>query len=479
MTLRDQLEQILQDLQLVWTETSLMLGAILLLVMGLIFKHGVIYKTIFLTVLLTGLYFNIGLSYDGVLLSKSLSISDQTLNFSSLILISMSLILVYPREHKLSAEFYFFLLSLIVGSIFIMKANSLLIAYLSIELVSFVSYILTNFSLKKRGHEAAIKYLLFGAVTSVIMVFGIAFIYGASATIYLSDWNANTFNNIFPQVGLLFLVFGLFFKISIFPFHIWTPAVYQSAPNDAVAVISIVPKLAGLVLLGRIVVEANLSFDHWLVETMLYLGMMTILVGTLGALRQSNTRRMISFGAIAHSGFMLPLVIMNGDTSRDTFWIYSLVYALMNLIIFYLIDRAEAQQIFKNREYKYAKKETAVGIAFTLVLISLVGLPPLAGFTAKFLLFSSLWEAYELFHLPVYLIYLIIALLSTVVALFYYLRIPYNIFISSNDLDHSVSIKFSNSTKIIATLFAIVLLLLFFVPELLMEVQQFLNNVHE
>ncbi|MEO1256474.1 MAG: proton-conducting transporter membrane subunit, partial [Bacteroidota bacterium] len=354
-----------------------------------------------------------------------------------------------------------------------------LIVYLSIELVSFVSYILTNFTLQKRAHEAAIKYLLFGALTSAIILFGVAITYNSQASIYISEWSAVAFNELFSQVGLLFIIFGLFFKISIFPFHIWTPAVYQSAPNDAVAVMSVVPKLAGLVLLGRILSEAQLSPDHWVLKVILWSGIATILIGTLGAIKQSNTRRMISFGAIAHSGFMLPLVIVSSDTSRDAFWLYSVIYALMNMMIFYLVDRAEAQQMYKNEHYQWARKEVVFGVSLVTILLSLVGLPPFAGFTAKFLLFATLWENYELSKQPIYIIYLSGAVLASVFALFYYMRLPFNIYISLKKSNDQVSIKFSNSTKFIATLFAIALLLFFFVPELVMEAQQLLNNVHE
>ena len=479
MKLQDQLEQILQDLQLIGAETSLMLGAIGLLIIGLIFKQRLVHKLTFLGVLLIALYFNMGVSYTGGLLSNSMVITSQSLSIGSLILVFSAWVLLFPRGGKMSTEFYFLLLSLVVGSFFMMKSNSLLIAYLSIELVSFASYILTNFTLQKQAHESAIKYLIFGALSSIIMLFGIAFIYGAEGTIYISDWDAYTFNELISQVGLLFLVFGLFFKISIFPFHIWTPGVYQTAPSDSVAMMSVVPKLAGLVLLGRLLIDAGLSPDHWVIEMVLWSGIITMLVGTLGAMRQVNSRRMISFGAIAHSGFMLPLAITDGATSREAFWLYAVVYALMNLVIFYLVGEAEKQTIHKNKDYGYARKEIVIGVSLTGILISLVGLPPFAGFTAKFLLFSSLWESYELLGHHIYLIYLLIATLTSVVALFYYLRIPFNLFIAQEASKGQASIKFSNSTKFIATLFTIVLLLLFFVPELVMEAKHFLNNVHE
>lgn len=479
MKLQDQLHGILNDLSLVSTETALMLGAIVLLIAGLISKRPVLIKSIFATVIAVALYFNLQISEVGIHVSESLFSSTYILSFASLFLLFGLLMLLFPRD-KHTPEFYFLILSMIVGSIFMMKANSLLIIYLSIELVSFVSYILTGFSFKKEGFEASIKYLLFGAVSSAIMLIGLGLIYGTTQTFYISEWSSILFSDLLPQLGFLFLVFGVLFKVSIFPFHIWTPATYQSAPVDAVALFSVVPKIAGFVLLQRIVLASELDFSYWLITTILGLGIATIAIGTLGALRQSNTRRMISFGSIAHSGFLLSLVVTSSNSYQDAFWWYAAVYGIMNFGAFYLIDRYEAVSVYQNQEYLQSKNETWMGGVFTLILVSLVGLPPLAGFSAKLFLFSSLWEIYLEMEATITLTYLIIAVFATVASLFFYLKIPKNIFLGGPESDaEKAPISFSFQSKIIATIFAITLLMLFFVPKLVMNLQLLLNNVHE
>jgi NADH-quinone oxidoreductase subunit N len=451
-----------------------MLGAILLLMVGLTTKSKWIIQFIYGVTLILAFYFNfLGFELSEIL-SKSLLLTSTAQNFTPIFLISGLIILLYKREGEHATEFYFFILSIITGAILIMKANSFLVTYLAIELTSFSAYILTNFSFKKEGYEAGIKYLLFGAISSAIMLFGFGLVYGTLNTFFISDW-INTQPDMLFTIGVVFIVFGLLFKSSIIPFHIWVPAAYQSAPNDAVAIFSVVPKLGALVLLGRIIESVSSSGYNWIMGFCLILGVLTIVFGTLSALRQSNARRMISFGAIAHSGFLLPLAILNSETSNEFFWWYAAVYAIMNLAIFYLIDEFERNDIVDLKDYSnLGERNSFLAVCITAVLLSLIGIPPLAGFTAKFFLFNVLWEYYLISQDGLFMTYLIVALLATIISLFFYLRVPYYLFLVKSDPAKSIETSFS--TKIIATLFSIVLLLLFFAPQILSVMQQLLNS---
>ncbi|WP_425391866.1 NADH-quinone oxidoreductase subunit N [Ekhidna sp.] len=477
MNLNDQLTGILNDLQGVWVESTLILGAILILILGLIKENNWVLKGCFLVVILLAFYLNLSSNLDGFILEESLQLTRLSRSFTAIFILVAFLLLIFNRSSRHLSEFYFFILAMLVGSTFMMKANSLLIIYLSIELASLASYVLTNFTFKKRGFEAGIKYLLFGAISSAVMLFGLGLIYGTTGTFFISEWGTQTFDSLLSQVGFIFLLFGIFFKISLAPSHIWVPATYQAAPPDATAFMSIVPKLAGLVLLMRIFDTNSFSENHWVIQLVMVLGMITLIIGTLGALLQQNARRMISFGAIAHSGFLLPFALMGNDFTQEAFWYYAVVYAIMNLAAFYLLDIYERQEVNTVSDYANTNKSVWLGASFTLILISLIGIPPVAGFTAKFFLFTNLWENYQLAENSIYLWYLIVAVLATVGSLFFYLQIPKQIFLSQpEDLK---SFNFKNSTKILATLFCIVLLLLFFVPQLVMEAQQLVNNVHE
>lgn len=478
MKLQNQLHEILIDLTLVTTETSLMIGAVVLLILGLITKRSVLLKAVYAVTIVLGIYFSLKIDSVGFYLSDSLFSSGEIISFSSLFLLVGLLVLVFPRENHVT-EFYFFILALLIGSIFMMKANSLLLIYLSIELVSFVSYILTGFSFRKEGFEAGIKYLLFGALSSAIMLVGLGFVYGSTGDLYVSSWSSEVFSSLMPQVGLLFILFGIFFKISIFPFHIWTPATYQTAPIDGVTIFSIVPKLSGLILLRRVLMSSGLNYDHWLVSIVLVLGISSIVVGTLGALRQSNARRMISFGSIAHSGFLMAFVVIPDlYYNKEAFWWYAVIYGIMNLGAFYVLDGYERRSILNVQDYSNTKGETWMGSVFTLILVSLVGLPPLAGFTAKLFLFSTLWEVYSSMNSILSIIYLLVAVFATVASLFFYLKIPKTIFLEKSQKTELV-IEFSWRWKIIATIFAIVLLMLFFAPKMVMSLQLLLNNAYE
>lgn len=477
MNLSEQLSGILNDLQSVWTESALILGAIAILIIGLIKSNDIIIKLLFSTVVIVTLWLNIANQSEGLMMMNSIFITKSSIYFGSLFLLVALLITLFPRDKKHSTEFYFFILAMLCGSFFMMKANSLLIIYLSIELVSFASYILTNFSFKKHGFEAGIKYLLFGAISSAIMLFGLGLIYGATGTFTISNLSELASIELISQVGLVMMLLGIFFKISIVPAHLWVPATYQSAPCDAVAFMSIVPKIAGLILLQRVLGLEALELNHWIFELVLLLGILTIIIGTLGAFRQSNTRRMISFGAIAHSGFLFPFALINTSTSSEAFWWYGVVYALMNLAVFYLLDQYERKGAITLAAYGASAKSVLMGTSFTLILVSLVGLPPLAGFTAKFFLFTTLWEHYLSTDSIIVLSYLLVAVLATVGSLFYYFQIPKNIFLTKDQPDQSIN--FSLWAKIIATLFSIGLLLLFFAPKLVIVMQQLLNNVHE
>lgn len=465
MMLKDQLAQIIKDLSLVSVESSLIVGACLLLVVGLFSKHQALLKLIFLSVLLVAFYFSSQHRELGTALSDSIILTELGTVFHPLLILIAATVVIFPRREHVP-EFYFMILSLLVGSLFMIKANSLLIVYLAVELVSYVSYALTAFSFNKKGSESAIKYLLFGAFSSAILLIGIGLTYGFGGSLYISDYSLEFFKLEPAQIGLLFMFFGVFFKASIFPFHIWTPAVYQSAPVDSVAVFSVIPKLSGFVLLYQLLSNSNLSEAHWIIELVILLGIVTVLVGTFGAIMQSNTRRMIAFGSIAHSGFLLAFLIPD-QLEIEAFYFYGAVYAIMNVGAFYLVDLYERNGIFMNTDYSSLKGQSLVIVAFTLILISLVGIPPLSGFTAKFFLFTNMWQWYQDSQSTLVLTWLLVAVFATLIALFYYLRIPYFYFLKNSTTKmEGKSIEIGLSSKIIATLFGVTLLLLFFVPKL-------------
>lgn len=452
MSLSDQLEGILHDLQHLTAEMALVFGALLVLIIGL-FKPsqiGIKSAVAFTFILVfTHVISNEESLFGGMVFQSYLG--SQFIQLFSIV--GLFLLLFFTSKNHRSS-YYFLLLMVMLGALMMMQSVHLLLIYLSIEMVSYGSYVLTNFSFNKKSHEAGIKYLLFGGVSSAIMLFGMSMLYGVSGSLLMADMSELS---LYGQVGAVMLMVGVLFKVSAVPFHIWLPNVYQAAPTDTVTFFSIVPKLAGLVLLKNVL--DNLGWGH---EWLLVLGILTIVFGTFGALRQTNVRRLISYGAIAHTGFLMPFVIL--PISTPLFVWYAVIYALMNVGVFYLIGQFEKRGVHALNDYSSLGRSLPIlGILMTVVLVALIGLPPTAGFTAKWILFSSLWSLYQAGSEVLILSYLLVAIFATAVALFYYIRVPYYLFIKSGGFEIE---KPSLVAHLFAGLIALILLGLFFVPNL-------------
>ena len=329
MSLTNQLFQLYHDISHLGAEISLIIGACLVLVFGLfrvpIFGIKLLVGLVLIFVLLQVKSSN-ELLFSGMVESSRLSWS-----FAKIMLFSSLGLLFFGGQSAQRSSYYFVLMVTVLGAIWMMHARHFVLIYLAVEMVSYGAYLLTNFTFHKKAHEAGIKYLLFGGVCSAIMLFGISMLYGANGSLYLTSIS---FDSGYAKMGALFFTVGILFKVSAVPFHTWVPNVYESAPPDTVAFFAIVPKLSGLLLLNEII-----TVWPWMVTSILVFGLLSIIMGTLGALRQTNIRRLVSYGAIAHTGFLLPFVLW--DISEEVFVIYAAIYAIMNLCIFYIIELYE------------------------------------------------------------------------------------------------------------------------------------------
>ncbi|CAN5232566.1 NADH-quinone oxidoreductase subunit N [soil metagenome] len=383
---------------------------------------------------------------------------------------------LYPYEEKervrQTGSYYIIFSGLILGTFLMVMANNLLMVYISIELVSLSSYLLTNFRFDKNSVEAGLKYLLYGAVASGIMLYGISLLYGLTGTLGLG-MNLTAIHWIPLSVAVLMIAGGVLFKLSAVPFHIWAPDVYHGAPLPTVAFFSIAPKLAGLVVLVRIVAgfrDLNIPEFNWQLVLSI-IAILTIIVGNFSALWQQNIKRMMAYSSIAHGGFLLAGVVASSTFGLRALLFYAAVYLLMNLAAFILLNNLAKKtgsliiDDFKGlgKSYPYS------GILFVLTMIALTGLPPTAGFTAKLLIFSSLWESYQFSEENFLLYLLIIGLFNTVVSLFYYLKIPYYMFFK-NQGHHETMVKFNWGENILASFMIFLILLLFFKSEWLLDI---------
>jgi NADH-quinone oxidoreductase subunit N len=446
MTLRENLEHILSSLGSFGPELTIAGVAILVLLVGLFpVPKNVIRVVAALAVLSLFLIPESAQS----LFNGHIFRPDGYRNFLVIFVVTFVLCLGFSTPPNQRSTHYFLLLCVLLGSVLMMQSVNFLLIYLSVELASYSAYALTNFTLKKESHEAAIKYLLFGGVSSAVMLFGISMLYGTMVT------GQVPINHLYGYIGTWLFVGGLLFKISIVPFHIWVPNVYQAGPTDAVAFFSIVPKLGALMLLRQLVQTFPFISDG-----VLALGILTIAVGTLAALRQTNVRRLISYGAIAHSGFLLPLAVL--PVSLKVFSFYAAVYALMNVAIFYVLDWFEKNDIREVQDFTgLGKKLVVPGVAVTVILISLIGLPPTGGFTAKLMLFSSLGQHYATSANSLVLVYLLVAVFATAVSLYFYLRVPYSMFLKEG---RERTINFPRTAVIWMLVLALIQVVIFVAP---------------
>ncbi|MEQ9304928.1 MAG: NADH-quinone oxidoreductase subunit N [Marinoscillum sp.] len=472
--LTSQLNQIIEDLGYLGFELVLASGAMLLLVAGLISKRAITGQIIYALTLLVALFFTPTNDESMVLFSGGLVVDSLANVLKLLIGFSAVWIIFYPSSRNQKSEFYFLILSILLGSALMLSANNLLVIYLVIELTSFASYIITNFNFQKRSFEAGMKYLIFGGVSSALALYGASIIYGYQSTLDISAMDFNLLGDpVLFKAAIVLFIGSLLFKASIIPFHIWVPSTYQVAPTGAVAILTIIPKIGAFVLLHRILYQINIQEQWWLYNIMGGLGIGSIVLGTLGALNQTNLKRMIAYGAVAHSGFLLAALLVPYESGATAFVWYAVVYALINVTVFYLVSIFEEKGLTEIQQFAgLAKSESYLGVLILIIMVALIGLPPTAGFTIKFYLFTVMWDFYQSVNDPLMLSYLVVGILSVVFSLFFYLKVPYQIFLKESQLPNNA--RSSISERIIATIFTILVLWLFFSPDLLNNIA---NNI--
>lgn len=384
---------------------------------------------------------------------------------------------------RFKAESIAITLGILLGAHLLVMSTNLLSVYLSVELMSISAYILTNYNFTGTAHEAGFKYLLFGAVSSAILLYGISILYFITGTL---DYATPGFADRLMEADVfslaitgIFILGGILFKISAFPFHVWSPDVYEAAPTSLVVLFSTVPKLAGITLLIKWLLVFNLfgqSPVNW-IQVLAVITMITLLVGNFAALWQQKVKRMLAYSSIAHSGFLMIAVVAFSDFSMQSLYFYACTYVLTSVAVFSLLQKFEklGDDLYFSQFRGSFKYFPFTGVLLVVIMISFTGLPPTAGFSAKLLVFSGLWESYKVTGSDTLAVLLVFGLLNAVVSLFYYLKIPYlMIFKEENSHIKSTGPKFSTE-NFLALIMVTGLLLLFFRPDWLMN---YLNNVN-
>lgn len=379
------------------------------------------------------------------------------------------------QHEKGTGDLYAILLAVHLGMNLMAMSANLLMVYMALEMVSLGSYLMVGYiSRDQKQSEASMKYALFGAVCSAIMLYGISLLYGFTGTLYLNDHSfISGLNNIPPMalgVSLIMVLIGIAFKLSVVPLHFWAPDVYEGAPTPVTAFLSTGPKIAGFALLIKFIVVINslniASFDINLMLASMAIASMVL--GNFAAIWQNNTKRMLAYSSIGHTGFMIMALFVSPGEGYKALLFYMFIYVIMNMAAFLIVDEIEEQTGKQNLdEYNGLGRQLSIlMVCFVVVLVSLIGLPPTVGFTAKFFVFSIALNAYNSSGSLIILMMIIIAAISTLVSLFYYFKVPLNAYLRESAYS---GVRVSNTAKTYLSMFLAFLLLLLIVFPTLIE----------
>lgn len=321
-------------------------------------------------------------------------------------------------------EYYVLLLFALSGAMIMVSGADLLIIYVGIELQALSIYVLVGFLTRNaRSNEAALKYVILGAFSSGFMLFGLSLFYGLTGTTQLDviaiELAAPDTNDPMLVLATLFLIVGLLFKLGVVPFHMWLPDVYEGAPSPVTAFMSTVGKVAGFAVILRLFLHSLPDLTPIWFTSVVIVAVLTMALGSLAALVQTNIKRMLAYSSIAHGGFLLLGLLAGGPKGLASVMLYLLVFTVMNLGMFAVIvllnrgaDRGEPIQDFAG----LAKTHPGVALIALVFLLSLAGIPPTGGFFAKFYVLMALINAGQV-------ALAVIAVLFSAVSAWFYLRI--------------------------------------------------------
>lgn len=363
---------------------------------------------------------------------------DGISHFSTLIVLAVTgFALTFARDsqstnEKLFSESVFLILNAAVGMLTMVWSNDLILVFVGLELFSLCLYMLIALSLEERASkEAAFKYFILGSFASALMLYGISFIYGTVGSTYLPDLlsSANVLvgtNRLF-LLGFVLLIVGILFKVSIFPFHSWAPDVYQGSPTPLAAFMATTVKAISFALLLRLMTSDAFNSERFFpfVDVLQWFTMLTIIVGNVGAFRQTSLKRMLAYSSVAHSGYIMIGVIAAGIQGAGAGMLgatgvmfYILAYSLMTVGAFGVLHMLEprADIDLTSQDLRgLSRSRPMLALCMTILLLSLTGIPPTIGFFGKFFLFSAAVKQ-GLIWLALW------GVVGSIISVYYYLR---------------------------------------------------------
>ncbi len=418
----------MENLNLILPEIFLSLSIFATLLIGVFFKNSYSLVTNITYLIIISLLLIIFNSFNesGNLFSNSFVSNSFTNFFKILILLGTLFVMLitqkFIKEMKINYfEYPMLLLFSVLGMFFMISSNDLMSFYLGLELQSLALYILASIDRDNlKSNESGVKYFVLSALSSGLLLYGCSLLYGFTGSTNFEEINSKIgLENTGAIFAMVFILVGLAFKVSAVPFHMWTPDVYQGAPSSVTSFFAVVPKVAGIAVLIRFVqIPFEQLIDHWK-NILVFMALASMILGAVAAIGQTNIKRLIAYSSIGHIGFILAGISTGTVAGYSSSVTYISIYVIMNLGVFGCI-------FLMKKDGKYcedikdlagiSEQNPLLAISFLIIMFSLAGIPPLAGFFVKFYVFMSVIES-GMYALA------IIGLLSTVISAFYYLRI--------------------------------------------------------
>jgi NADH-quinone oxidoreductase subunit N len=409
----------MENLNLILPEIFLSLSIFTTLLIGVFFKNSYNLVTNINYIIIISLLLIIFNSFSdtGNLFSNSFVSNSFTNFFKILILLGTLFVMLITQDF----EYPLLLLFSVLGMFFMISSNDLMSFYLGLELQSLALYILASIDRDNlKSNESGIKYFVLSALSSGLLLYGCSLLYGFTGSTNFEEINLKIeIENTGAVFAMVFILVGLAFKVSAVPFHMWTPDVYQGSPSSVTSFFAVVPKVAGIAILIRFVqIPFEQLIDQWK-NILVFMALASMILSAVAAIGQTNIKRLIAYSSIGHIGYALAGISTGTVAGYSSSITYISIYVIMNLGVFGCI-------FLMKKDGKYcedikdlagiSKQNPLLAISFLIIMFSLAGIPPLAGFFAKFYIFMSVIES-GMYTLA------IVGLLSTVISAFYYLRI--------------------------------------------------------
>jgi NADH-quinone oxidoreductase subunit N len=419
-------------------QITLVAAALVLLLVDLVIKNKRVLAWFSLVVILATLAEILFLrpatpEFQGMALADSLGLFAAA---AILIAAGLAVLLAMERSSDFTRRpgpYYALILLASAGMIAMAQGNDFLIIFLGLEIFSLALYILSGYNRHDaRSAEASLKYFLLGAFASGFFLYGMALIYGATATTNLTKMtqaiaplsSTLPFAPLLP-IGVALLLVGYGFKVALVPFHQWTPDVYQGAPTSVTAFMSVATKTAAFASLIRVLAALTTNDRPWLIA-LAVIAVLTMTLGNLAALRQTSLKRMLAYSSIAHAGYVLVGLAAGTQQGAQAALYYLLVYTFMNLGAFAVvlaIQHRDENDVTMERIAGLSRRQPGMAVLMAVFMFALIGIPPLAGFFGKLYVFGAAVQA-DLTWLA------IIAVINSAIAVYYYLRVTVSMFMA-------------------------------------------------